>query len=75
EMTMKEMMQRALKAAGLRRPILYIPKFLVRPMLGKAVDFITMDIHLDIEPFKKTFPLLKLKTMEEGLDTYMKFRG
>ena len=75
EMTMREMMARALKVTGLRRPILPIPKWLVHPMLGKAVDFITMDVHIDTTALKKAFPTLRLKTIEEGLNTYAKLRG
>lgn len=71
EMTMKEMMQKALKAAGLKRAILPIPKWMMRPILGKAVDFITMDVRLDTSALKKAFPQFKPKCLEEALKTYL----
>ncbi len=71
EMTMKTMLQRALNAAGLKRVILPIPNFLMRPILGKAVDFITMDVSINMEPFKKAYPQFKPKSLEATLKSYL----
>ena len=82
EMTMKEMLQRTAKFLGKKRIFIPIPKILVKfgafflqflpnpPLNPKAVDFITMDVHLNAESFKKTFPNIHLKTLEEGLRSY-----
>lgn len=71
EMTMKELLQQALKITGRRRLFFPVPKFPLKMLGLKAVDFITMDVHINIEPLKKTFPQIKLKSLEEGLKSYL----
>lgn len=83
EMTFKEMMRRVLKVLGKKRLLLPIPKPLMKlaawplqflpnpPLSPKAVDFITMDVKLDLSAFHHLFPNTRLKTLEEGLKTYL----
>lgn len=83
EIPFREMLRRVFRAAGKRRGLLPIPKFLVKlaswplkilpnpPMTPKAVDFVTMDISVNITPLLEAFPDLKLATLEEGLKTYL----
>ncbi|MDO8527273.1 MAG: complex I NDUFA9 subunit family protein [Deltaproteobacteria bacterium] len=87
EMTMKEMMKRALRIAGLKKMIFPIPKVLAKlgawplqflpnpPMTPKAIDFITMDVSIDIKPMLKMHPSIHLKTLEESLKTYFFHNG
>lgn len=70
EFKMKTMLKIALKARGIKAWLLSIPKWLVKPLVGQAVDFITMDVSIDLEPLQKAFPSLRLKTLEEGLKNY-----
>lgn len=82
ELTMKEMLKKGAALSGKKRPAFLLPKFLVKlgagflehlpspPLSKKAIDFITMDTHIDVEPLKKAFPNIKLKTFEEGFGSY-----
>lgn len=82
-LTFKEMMQQVLKVLKKKRPLLPIPKFLVKfaawplqflstpPLSPKAVDFITMDVKLNLAPFYQLFPGVRLKSLKEGLKTYL----
>lgn len=70
ELKMKTMLKIALRARGIKALFLSIPKWLVRPLIGQAIDFITMDVHLDIRPLQNTFPNIRLRTLEEGLKSY-----
>ena len=68
EMTNKEMTQRVAKV--LRKKIFFFP-LPIPPFAPKFVNFLTMDVKIDITPLKKAFPQVKLKTLEEGLKTYL----
>lgn len=70
ELKMKTMLKIALRIRGIKALLLPVPKWAVRPFLGQAVDFITMDISIDIRPLAATFPHIRLKTLEEGLKNY-----
>lgn len=83
ELKMKTMMKIVLKVTGKKKMILPIPKALVKlgawflqflpnpPMNPRAVDFVTMDVSIDTTPLRKAFPNIKLKTLEEGLGSYL----
>lgn len=71
EMTMKEMLKRALRIVGKKCLFLTVPKFPLKMIGLKAVDFITMDVRINIEPLKKNFPQIQLKSLEEGLKSYV----
>jgi hypothetical protein len=81
-MTMREIVARALRVAGLRRPILPGPtpllmlaawpmKFLPEPPLTPAaVDFINQPATVDIQPLLERMPR-ELTPLDEGLATYL----
>lgn len=83
EMTNKEMMKRVVKILGRKVLFLPIPKLLIKmgtfplkflsnpPLTPQAVNFLTMDVKIDITSLKKAFPQLHLKTIEEALRTYV----
>lgn len=72
EFTMKEMLQVVCETLGKKRILIPIPKALVKfaarflqllptpPLNPKAVDFVTMDTRMNIEPLKKAFPNIQL---------------
>ncbi|OGQ44759.1 MAG: hypothetical protein A3H42_03850 [Deltaproteobacteria bacterium RIFCSPLOWO2_02_FULL_46_8] len=78
EMTNKEMMKRVAKILGRKVLFVPIPKLLIKmgtfplkflpkpPLTPQTVNFLTMDVKIDIAPLKKAFPQLRLKTIEEG---------
>ncbi|MDO8493726.1 MAG: NAD-dependent epimerase/dehydratase family protein [Deltaproteobacteria bacterium] len=65
EMTMKEMVQRALRFLGIKCLLFPVPAV---PL--NVVKFVTMDVSIDIAPLQKAFPQIRLKKLEEGLKTY-----
>jgi len=81
-MTMREIVGRALRLAGIRRPILPGPTPLLKlaawplqflpepPLTPGAVDFINQPATVDIEPLLDRMPR-RLTTLEEGLATYL----
>ena len=81
-MTMREVVRRALRVAGFRRPILPGPtpllklaawpmSFLPTPLLTpSAVDFINQPATVDLGPLLERMPR-QLTTLEEGLATYL----
>lgn len=81
-MTMREIVRRATRVAGMSRPILPGPtpllklaawplKFLPTPPLTpSAVDFINQPAIVDIEPLLRRMPR-RLTPLEEGLATYI----
>lgn len=83
EFTMKEMFKTVSNLLGKKRVFILTPKLLVKffafflqflpnpPLNPGAVDFVTMDVPIDIEPLKKSFPNISLKTLEEGLKSYL----
>lgn len=83
EFKMKEMLKTVLHVLGKKCFLIPIPKpfmkfaafflqFLPNPPLNpNAVDFVTMDVRIDIAPLKKTFPQIQLKSLEEGLKSYL----
>lgn len=83
ELTFKTMMKIVLKVLGKKRIILPIPKSIAKigafflqwlptpPINPQAIDFITMDVRLDIAPLKKAFSQLSFKPLEEALKSYL----
>ena len=72
EMTMRQMLQTVLKMLGKKCRVVPVPKWVVKIVLNaNAVDFITMDVHINITPLQKTFPHIQFKSLEEGLSTYL----
>ncbi len=71
ELTMKEMLKAV--AQSLDKKILFvpIPKWPFKLVGFKAVDFITMDVRIDIKPLQKAFPGLSLRPLAEGLKKYI----
>ena len=79
---MREVVRRALRVAGLRRPILPGPtpllklaawpmSFLPTPLLTpSAVDFINQPATVDLGPLLERMPR-RLTPFEEGLSTYL----
>lgn len=74
EMTMKEMLSRVFHAMGRRPFFLPVPKWPLKLVGFKAVDFITMDVKINIEPLKKVFPNIQFQTLLGSgyLSKYMK---
>ena len=68
EMTMDALVQKLCRGLGKYRPIVHIPKALAKllvwplkflstpPMTPGAIDFVTMDVRIDIGPLQKHFP-------------------
>lgn len=83
EMTNMEMMERIAKLIGKKVLFIPIPKILIKmvafplqflpkpPLSPKAVNFLTMDVKIDIIPLKKAFPQIRFKRLEEALPTYL----
>jgi NADH dehydrogenase len=82
DMTMREVIGRALRVAGLRRPILPGPTPLIRiaawpmrflphpPLSPDAVDFVNQPATVDIRPLMAAMPRV-LTRLEQGLATYL----
>ncbi|HEX3264824.1 MAG TPA: NAD-dependent epimerase/dehydratase family protein [Candidatus Limnocylindrales bacterium] len=81
-LSMREVIARALRAAGLRRPILPGPTLLIKaavaplqllpepPLTPAAVDFINQPATVDIEPLLERMPR-RLTPLDEGLASYL----
>lgn len=81
-LTMDEVLRRALRVTGHRRPILHAPVTLVKlmvrpltllpspPMTPGAVDFIVQSAPVDTTALKATFPR-RLTPLDEALATYL----
>jgi NADH dehydrogenase len=81
-MPMREVIYRALKAAGLTRPIVPGPTPLIKlavaplgllpqpPMTPSAIDFINQPAEVDIKPLLERMPR-RLTPLDEGLATYL----
>lgn len=81
-MPMREVIGRALKAAGLRRPIVPGPTPLIKlaaaplgllpepPMTPSAIDFINQPAAVDVGPLLERMPR-RLTPLDEGLATYL----
>jgi uncharacterized protein YbjT (DUF2867 family) len=79
---MREIIGRALRAAGIRRPVLPGPAPLLKlgalpltllpqpPLTPDAVDFINQPAVVDIEPLLARMPR-RLTRLDEGLRTYL----
>ena len=79
---MREIIGRALRAAGLRRPIVPGPTPLIKlvaqplrllpepPLTPDAVDFINQPATVDLEPLLERMPR-RLTPLDEGLATYL----
>lgn len=84
EFTMKKLLQILMKLVGKKRFLLPLPKPLVKlaawplqflptpPLSPSAVDFLSMDVRLDLSPFCRLFPNTRFKTLENGLRSYLK---
>ncbi len=82
ELSMREVVSRALSATGLRRPIIPGPAALIKlaawplrllpepPLTPDAVDFINQPATVDTEPLLARMPR-RLTSIEEGLATYL----
>lgn len=82
EWTMKAMLKKALHVRRIRALVVPAPKVLVKraalflqflpgpPLNPGAVDFVTMDVRIDVRPLGEAFPNLSFKTLEEGLKNY-----
>jgi len=82
-LTMDEINRRLLRALGKKRVLLHHPKpfmkfvaaflqFLPGPPLNpEAVEFVTMDGMVDLEPLKKLFPDFALTPMDAALKNYL----
>lgn len=83
ELTTRAVIATALRVAHRTRILLPIPKGLVKlftfglqflpnpPLTPKAVDFLTMDVRIDIGPMQTVFPRLKFHPLEEALASYL----
>jgi NADH dehydrogenase len=81
-MTMNDVIRRALRVAGKRRPLLHAPAGLMRlaarfarhlpgpPLTPDAVDFISQPATVDTGPLLALLPR-RLTPLEEGLATYL----
>lgn len=81
-LTMREVIARALRTAGLRRPIIPGPAALIRlgalpltllpspPLTPDAVDFINQPATVDLGPLLARMPR-RLTPLEEGLSSYL----
>jgi len=81
-MTMNEVIRRALRVAGKRRPLLHAPAGLVKlaarvvrylpgpPLTPDAVDFVSQPATVDTAPLLAILPR-RLTPLEEGLATYL----
>ncbi|HYL40625.1 MAG TPA: hypothetical protein VET90_04885, partial [Candidatus Binatus sp.] len=79
---MREIIGRALRVAGIRRPIVPGPTPLIKlaaeplrllsvpPLTPDAVDFINAPATVDLEPLLARMPR-RLTTLDEGLATYL----
>jgi nucleoside-diphosphate-sugar epimerase/ligand-binding SRPBCC domain-containing protein len=81
-MSMRDVIARALRAAGIRRPIIPGPTALIRlgaaplkllpspPLTPDAVDFINQPATVDVGPLLRRMPR-RLTPLDEGLATYL----
>jgi NADH dehydrogenase len=81
-MTMREVIRRALRVAGLRRPLIPAPAPLVklaaaflqylpgRPLTPDGVDFVNQPAEVDLAPLLERMPR-RLTPLEEALATYL----
>ena len=79
---MRDVIARALRAAGIRRPIIPGPAALIRlgavpltllpspPLTPDAVDFINQPATVDLAPLMERMPR-RLTPLDEGLDSYL----
>jgi hypothetical protein len=79
---MRQIIGRALGAAGIRRPIVPAPAALLKlaaqalrlipapPLTPDAIDFINAPATVDLGPLLARMPR-RLTSLEEGLDTYL----
>jgi NADH dehydrogenase len=79
---MRDVISRALRAAGIRRPIIPGPAALIRlgaaplkllpspPLTPDAVDFINQPATVDLGPLMERMPR-QLTPLDEGLATYL----
>ena len=79
---MREVISRALRVAGMRRPIAPAPAALIKlavaplrllpepPLTPDAVDFINQPAAVDIAPLLERMPR-RLTTLDDGLATYL----
>jgi len=82
-LTMDQVLAEALRALGRRKPLVHVPaalpkaagaviRFLPKPPLSRdAVDFATGDAVADTSTLLQAFPGLRLRTLAEGLATYL----
>jgi NADH dehydrogenase len=81
-LSMREVIAHALRAAGIRRPIIPGPAALIRlgavpltllpspPLTPDAVDFINQPATVDVAPLLERMPR-RLTPLDEGLDSYL----
>jgi uncharacterized protein YbjT (DUF2867 family)/ligand-binding SRPBCC domain-containing protein len=81
-MPLREVVQRALRVAGIRRPVLPAPAPLVKlavapfvvlpepPMTPAAIDFVNQPATVDLGPLMERLPR-RLTPLEDGLGTYL----
>ncbi|MFL5797990.1 MAG: NAD-dependent epimerase/dehydratase family protein [Actinomycetota bacterium] len=82
-LTMTQVLAEVLRALGKRKPVVRVPaalpkaagavvRFLPKPPLSPdAVDFATGDAVADTSALHRAFPGLRLRTLAEGLATYL----
>jgi NADH dehydrogenase len=82
-MTMDEVLTHVLRALGKRKPLVHVPAVLPKaagalvrvlpkpPLSPGAVDFATGDAVADTASLFESFPGLRLRTLDEGLSTYL----
>jgi NADH dehydrogenase len=82
-MTMDEVLTHVLRALGKRKRLVHVPAALPKaagamarvlpkpPLSPDAVDFATGDAVADTAPLLEAFPGLRLRTLDEGLATYL----
>jgi uncharacterized protein YbjT (DUF2867 family) len=80
--SMDEIVRRALRVQGRRRPILHMPTRLMKlmtapltllpspPMSPAAIDFIVGSAQVDTEPLRRVLPR-RIRPLEEALETYL----
>jgi NADH dehydrogenase len=85
-MSMDEVLGAVLRALGKRKPLVHVPAALPRaagavvrvlpkpPLSPDAVDFATGDAVADTAPLLEAFPGLRLRSLDEGLATYLRPR-
>jgi uncharacterized protein YbjT (DUF2867 family) len=81
-LSMREIIRRALRVAGIRRPIIPGPAPLIKlaalpmlllpkpPLTPDAVDFINAPATVDLEPLLARMPR-RLTPLDEGLESYL----